>query len=233
MTCFSTLHRHQASELSSNCYACKRPFVEKRLFSRQLRNREGERTEPCSSCGGLPDSVCSFRKPRRAWWLQIKFGDLLDFGYYCCKSPPRSAYLNEIVSIPLLPRSFFYVFLLTPTHMSVYSYKRIRKKKEERIFMAGRTHSKQADIQGYSLTLEIRLLISVVSICSFLAYGTIWNTTANAATIIGSIPSGTNYNCSPNHCYGRDMWPGSITGGATTITVNRMSSGDQFVDNEM
>lgn len=98
--------------------------------------------------------------------------------------------------------------------------------------MTERTHPEQSDTQGYSLILEVRLLLTIVSMTSFLAFGIIGVPTANAATSGVLIPSTTTYSCNA-HCYGRDLWPGGITGGATTITVNHMSSGDGFVDDEI
>src|ERR1700726_4135224 len=44
------------------------------------------------------------------------------FGYYCCKSPPRSAYLNEIVIIPLLPRPFFSCILVGDQYLQCSIY---------------------------------------------------------------------------------------------------------------
>ena len=98
--------------------------------------------------------------------------------------------------------------------------------------MTGMTHSKQKVSQGYSFTLEMRFLLAIVLFCSFIILGTITMPIAKAATATSFIPT-SSYNCSTVHCYGRDLWAGSVTGGATTITVNRMSSGDNFVDNEM
>ncbi len=100
--------------------------------------------------------------------------------------------------------------------------------------MIGRTHSKQAEIQRYSLILEMRLLIAVVSLSCLIAFSTMRIQTANAATTTQFVPATTSYNCLA-HCYGRDLWtfPGAITGGAVTITVNPMAQGDGFVTNEM
>ena len=96
--------------------------------------------------------------------------------------------------------------------------------------MIGRSHSKRVDTYEYSLAMEARCLVAAISLCSLIVFSTFGTGTVHAAN---AIPAATSYSCSPNHCYGRDLWSGAITGGSTTVLVNSMGQGDGFVDNEM
>src|SRR5579884_1871617 len=94
--------------------------------------------------------------------------------------------------------------------------------------MIGRSHSKRVGTYEYSLAMEARCLVAAISLCSLIVFSTFGTGTVHAAN---ALPANT-YSCS-GHCYGRDLWSGAITGGATTITVNPLASGDGFVTNEM
>jgi len=99
--------------------------------------------------------------------------------------------------------------------------------------MLERSQMNQSDAQEYSLFQEVLFLVALLSVCSFIVNSLIGIQSANAATFAPNVSATLTYSCSSSHCYGRNEWQGATSGALTDISVVHLSSGNNFVDDEM